>query len=373
MRLSYAAPGRIPGVPAHESVAQTSPRSGYEALRGPDVKISAMTHADENKTAALHRWSWSHWALSYVLAVVLIAMILAFFVSDWSLLLRLLSADPRWLLGVFLMIAAGMVSQTVFLGILTNELGWKLAWKECFSLVAVANMLSMLAPPVTGGAYRAFYLRSRHGIGVLPFVSGSALYTVVSVLVWCVAAAIGVTGSALLEKSAIKSLLFATLLVAVALVAAWQMRTVFRVILRERGGGLAQLVDEKLGIALSRRIGTAAAIVLLLSAPVQILGFCLVLHVFELSVGVSDGISILAFQQLSSVIGLTPGGIGIQEGAGLLVSRELGMDLAEMAAAFSLMRVARVLLSILVGGVCWWLLKTGSAPASPVRDKHDLT
>jgi len=91
----------------------------------------------------------------------------------------------------------------------------------------------------------------------------------------------------------------------------------------------------------------------------HVAGFYIILRFFELPVNFAESASILAFHQLSGIIGVTPGGVGVQEAAGIVVAGELGLDITEMVMIFALIRAARIGISILVGAPCWWLLARG--------------
>lgn len=314
-----------------------------------------MKGSDEYGIAKTGALQWRSCVVSYILAVVLIAVIFCFFLHDWNLMLQLVSVDPWWMVVIFLMLGAGLVAQTFFLRTLVMEIGGCVVWRECFCLVAAANMLSMLTPPPTGGAYRAYYLRSRHGVDVLPFASGTTLFVVVGAMVWCIVGIVGLISSGVYAEKASRPLLIVVLVFTSILFIAWWAQKAVQLI---SNGRLSWIADGTLRVTSSRWVGTAAFIAAVSSAIAQVVGFYVVLRLFGLSIGVINSMSILAFHQLSGVIALTPGGVGIQEGAGVFVASVLGMDVTEMVFVFALTRVARVTLSILVGGVCWWRLPT---------------
>jgi uncharacterized membrane protein YbhN (UPF0104 family) len=287
---------------------------------------------------------------------VLVAVSGLFVSRHAELLCELVSMSDWWLFVQGVVVGVGLCARAYFLKELVRELGGRVSGRECFCLIGATNALSVLMPPAAAGAYRAFYLNSRHGIEVLPFVGGSALFAIVGVAVWALAGILALVASDLSVGKVSQPLLIVLLVSVACLVAALQGRGALRLLASTKVAWAARMADKPLWVASSTRVGVAAMVAVVGASTVQVAGYWLVLHSFGLRVGMIETTAVLAFHQLGGVIGVTPGAIGIQEGAAVLVAGCLGLDVVKMAVVFALIRVARIGMSIVVGAPCWWLL-----------------
>lgn len=96
---------------------------------------------------------------------------------------------------------------------------------------------------------------------------------------------------------------------------------------------------------------------MLACAVIQVLAFHVIFRAAGLPVDIGGSAWITALHQLSGIVALTPGAVGIQEAASLWGSTALDIQVADLLIVLALMRGGRLLIAIIVGAPCWWLLR----------------
>lgn len=298
--------------------------------------------------------SWRY-VLGYALIVVVASIFVHILWRHWDLALRLVRISPYALSVVALVVTINLLARADYLRQLVRDLGAPVPARECFLLLGTTHMLSMVTLPGAGAAYRVSYLSRQYDVKTLPFANGTALFVIVGVLVWCVLGTAALVACGLDVGNIRSRLLLVTLVLATGLVAVRPAYQVLCLTSNRRLRCIGRLADECFQVSWSRSLRVAVAVALCCAAA-QVAGFYLVFRSFSLPIGLMATISIVACHQLSGIVGVTPGAVGVQEGVGVVVSAGLGVDVAQMVVVLALIRVARIGMSILVGVPCWWLL-----------------
>jgi len=195
----------------------------------------------------------------------------------------------------------------------------------------------------------------------MPFVSyGAALaiFSLARLFVWGVPAVVGLLWIALRGGDVRRGIALLVSAGLIAVIVAWAAQRLVRWLARHGPSQFSRLAQGCLRVTSSRRVARSALVAMLGCSSTQVVAFYFVFRSSSLPVGLVETIVITASHQLSSLVGLTPGGLGIQETVSLLFSTLLGVRIADMLMVLALMRVARVLLAAAVGAPCWWLLPT---------------
>ena len=317
---------------------------------------------------------WKH-ILSYALTIGILAIFVGYAHNNRDYFSEF-SANPYRLsllasiLCLILLIS--LFARAYFIRELVKILGGAVSIPESFFLVATSNMFAMLAPPPTGGAYRALYLRRHHGIQAVPFVSGTIVFTLVGVLIWSGFGMLGLISCGIDPNNDYSLSLFVIFTCAVALIAGWRVVIVLNRMSSSKISRDSILTDDSLNGASCRHIALSASIALFVTSVAQIIGFYLIFRLFVLPIGPAECISMVALHQLSAIVSLTPGAVGTQEAVCLFVASGIGLDVTTVLILFALIRVTRIALATLVGGPCWWLLNTRNqkSDGSVVSRRH---
>jgi len=312
---------------------------------------------DEKVHSRLASLQWWRFALGYALTIVAAAVLARIVWQHWPLGLRLARLSPYALSVVAVVVAINLCARAHFVRELVKELGVNVSRRECFLLLGTSHLLGMLTLPGAGAAYRAAYLYRRHGVDVLEFASGTGLFVIVGVFLWCLLGTAALVAVGMHGENLESSLLLVMLVIASALAGVRPVRRVLRHVSKTRTSPARRLVEGWCRVSSSRPICGVATKVVLCCAASQVAGFYLIFRCFALPVGPMGSLSIVAFHQLGGIVGLTPGAVGIQEGIGAVASAQLGLDVAQILVLLALMRAGRIGTSILVGVPCWWLLR----------------
>lgn len=244
-------------------------------------------------------------------------------------------------------IAAGgfvhLLARTFYLAILVREGGTEIRLTECVGIMGATNLLAAVTLPGASLAFRAAWLRRRHDVRIGQFARGMALFAVV----WIVLSASLLIGGVLaVVGPAPLNLAIAAILSAAGStgVGYWIYKQVRR---RDRFGVLAWW---------PRRLFLTAVVTTLVCSATQAVRFLLAFYAFEASISLGGLSALTAAHQLGGTVGLTPGGVGVQETLVVLLVATIGISLDDTIVVLLTLRAVSFATAILVGGPSWCLL-----------------
>lgn len=311
---------------------------------------------------------WRH-GVGYGLTGLIVVVFGIFLLQNRQVAAEVVSARPLWLLVLAFMFAASLIARTCFLDQLLRALGTTLSGRECFQLVAASELLSTIALPTAGGVYRAYYLWRYHRVAVLPFMVGTVLFNLVGTGLWCVLAAGSVAAGAMegsvpegrgmwawhssaLPGGIYRGVIVLSLGLIFGVFGWWKFRAVLGSPQRHTIWAAGRW----------GRVLAAALVTTLASAAIQLVGFGVVLQLLGVAVQPLECVAIVASHQAGSAVGVTPGALGVQEGAGLLAAHAFELDLTRLGVVLGMVRTARLALAVLIGLPCWWSLSRVVVP-----------
>ncbi|MFV0442270.1 MAG: lysylphosphatidylglycerol synthase domain-containing protein [Planctomycetaceae bacterium] len=314
-----------------------------------------MPQANTNSSNAIQHALRRPW-LGYLLAIVVTAVAVRYISGDWDRLRNMAFAASNWLPPLALIVVSNLLARAYLLGKLSREAATPIGWGECLCLMAASNMLSMLTLPATGIAYRAVYLSRRNSLPVAALVAGTSLFALTGLLAWSV---LGMASLASLGLRSSESNRPALLFLLASLMAILGGGVTYRLLshFAARTPSRVQRFAEQCSATIrSRRLMTSSVLAMASCAVVQAWGFHLAFRSFVLPLAPAGSTAIAAFHQVSGIVGITPGAVGVQEGSALLVATSLGIEMTTMLTVLALVRTARTGLSVLIGVPCWWCL-----------------
>ena len=276
---------------------------------------------------------------------------------------HLRQADPGVLLAMVLALFACMVVNGMVTRDLVGRFAVRLRASEWMGITLVASMLNLVTPLRGGAAVRALYLKQKHSLPYAKFAS-----TMAAMLAFGLAAnatlglvcilLLGVPGGAY-GWMALLVCAFANVALVLALLFARPV-AVKRPGIMAKIGHIAHAWHE---IAQDGVLTFRLALWSSLNAVLHALAFVLAFH----SVGfagswLAAAIS-SAFAKMSTVIAITPAGLGIYEAFGVVSARVFGADLASSILAVLVVRLVSVAISV-TGGVVMWPFLLSTKPKS---------
>lgn len=294
------------------------------------------------------RPSFRRLALGYLLTLIFLFAMGAVLVRHrvrWS---DLATADVSWLAVAAVACTVNLVVRAVYLAALTQSAGVFVGAYECCYVTAASQMLSAVTLPGFGVAFRAVYLWRRYGIPFVVYARSMAIFAAV----WLgLSGLMGAAAFGWLWRSEDSS--FLDLLPTLGMAGFIASMTAGR---RERPAGSRQPA-----------LPAVAAFVTCFCFATRAIALYSVFRAIAVA-ALPAGISVMtAAHQLSAVVGLTPGGAGVQEAADLLAAAAAGVSVPEAIAALLILRAVGFLVTLVFGGPSWLFLTFTSAEPASIR------
>lgn len=313
--------------------------------------------------------------LGYVLTSVFLIVGARYISQDWERVRQLLSISPSWFPVLGLTVVGSLALRAWFLKQLAGELGVTVSARECFCLFAATSMFEIFTLPAAGTAYRGFHLNKICGVSLAGYAAGLAVFAVARLLTWGIPAVGCLVWIAVHGGDIRHSLVLVLLAVLIALTVIWAGQKILHKLAGQQLSRFGQFAEDCLLVMSSTRVRMSAAVAMLGCASAQVLAFYVILRTSGLPVDIIDTTVVAAFHQLSGLLSLTPGGLGVQEVASLSLSPVLGVAMVDMLVALALMRAVRAVITVAVGCPCWCLLAVGNSAsqARPSGNQHPDT
>jgi uncharacterized membrane protein YbhN (UPF0104 family) len=250
-----------------------------------------------------------------------------------------------------------------------NELNRCVGLLECISLSVVTTAVNMLVPLQGGAGVRAVYLKHRHGFEYSNFLATLYGYQVLRVLVCAVGAAVAVLTMVLGESREVS----VSLLVGVAICLGVSLAACCLPRIRVTGNWLcdrlASFTEGWHALRANPKCLARMSFWVTLQLVTEVLTFWAACSAIGVRLSAAEAVAIATLSLLATVVGLTPGGLGLYEAMAAFVSSAVALNpvhsvMAALLARFVLLAVLLVLtpLAVIHLTAAWKRL-----PASPLR------
>jgi uncharacterized membrane protein YbhN (UPF0104 family) len=253
-----------------------------------------------------------------------------------------------------------------------NELNRCVGLLECISLSVVTTAVNMLVPLQGGAGVRAVYLKHRHGFEYSNFLATLYGYQVLRVLVCAVGAAVAVLVMVLGEGREISVALLAGVAVCVGVSLAACCLPRIPVTGNWLGDRLASFTEGWHVLRANPKCLARMTFWVTLQLATEVLTFWAACSAIGVQLSAAEAIVIGTLSILATVVGLTPGGLGLYEAMAAFVSSAVALNpvhsvMAALLARFVLLAVLFVLTPLAVFHLThgWRRLPTVSSPAAP--------
>lgn len=234
--------------------------------------------------------------------------------------------------------------------------GVRLSFTEWFGLGLVSTLGNYILPFRGGAGIRGLYLKGRHALPLTTFMITFAAFMVLSLLAAGLAglgALVFLTSLATVEASVL-ALFFALVSLAALMVAffpvspAWFKRSWLR--------PLGRLAADWRLIMGRGRLAFDLLFWVLAYDVVQCLMIYAAFAAMDIHLGLGGVVMVTALLSLTSLVTITPGGLGVQEAALVLTTSLLGVGPAQALAVALLIRAVVMATAFLLGPVFSYLL-----------------
>jgi len=340
----------------------------------------------------VERWSV---LLRRIFPLLLVALIVAwgawYVASHSEELEEVESIAPGWLLLLLTLATIKIGCMGLFTKFVVSALGIELGFVEWFGITAMSAMANYLTPFRGGAAVRAVYLKLHHGLPYSFFVSTlSALY----LLSFATSAVLGLLAEVTLRlrygvsdtSTVVFSIIVLLLPVVLFALARWAPRLseqrTNETATRGSSGWPARVVHR--GVEIARQVvegwrlisSKPAKLLWLVCASLLNAGVTLLMiHTAFVAVGVRlpllESLVLSSLFMISSLIPLTPSGLGVAEIAVVMASQDLGVRGPLGVLSAGLNRTVMILISILWGTLFTYVLSRRAVVVPPQGDEGD--
>lgn len=286
------------------------------------------------------------------LTLVLVGAVVWIVIHDTSQLEWLGRVTPAVIAGVAAATVGAWLATAVAFRWMLGRLGGELSLGRVLAINVVAGLMNHL-PAKPGTAWRAIRLKREHGVSYAQYLSCSAVYSVVSLLVGTLALVGGLVAMSGAPGEAPRALpvVLAAILCAILLVVPWP-----RVDGAGRIAGFVNRFSEaKAALTAGRGIPWVAVLVV---GSVALSALRLAFALQEVGDG-QGWIGLLAIGAASAValrLSVTPAGLGAHELLVGAASEWVGLPLAAGVLAAALVRVVAIVLYVVLGAAGYYLL-----------------
>jgi len=259
--------------------------------------------------------------------------------------------------------------------LLASALGVKMGFWEAFGLVMCSSMYSYLAPGRPGLGAQAFYLKSKHDLSYAHFGSLAAASNLLQFLVAALAGLAACLVSQLAGRQAPPVLVVVLLVMLLLCLGGVGVLAVFanfaehvptrflRSLCTRMGEGIRMFWQHPAVLAKVAALG-------IVTMGARVLALWVACAGVGLSVGLAPAISMFSLAWAGLLLPLTPGGLGVSEGAISAAGHLWGLPADTVALAAVLLRAAGVAVVLSAGGLSSWVMLRGvtggeSAATSP--------
>jgi uncharacterized membrane protein YbhN (UPF0104 family) len=240
---------------------------------------------------------------------------------------------------------------------------------ECISLSVVTTAVNMLVPLQGGAGVRALYLKHRHGFEYSNFLATLYGYQVLRVLVCAVVAAVAVLAIVLGEGREVSTALPAgvAICVVVSLAACFLPR--IPVTGNWLGDRLASFTEGWHTLRVNPKCLARMTFWVALQLATEVLTFSAACSSIGVRLSAAEAVAIGTLSILVTVVGLTPGGLGLYEAMAAFVSSAVALNPVHSVMAALLARFVLLASLLLLTPLAVFQLSNGwkRLPASPSR------
>ena len=278
--------------------------------------------------------------LSIVILVVLTALLIHYIANNLGDFLSLRLEQPFFLILLAIGSVAALYSNGAVMDVVLRPLGLRLRKMETFGLAAVTRIGNQLAPGKLGLAIRASYLKRKYSF---PFSKFASALGAAHILMYFLSSLLGLAGLLLLTRSngGLEAATFVFLLSGMCIFLLGLL--LFSPQIKEGSNFLTRHLSRVInGWFLIRRnqqilqLASVWALAHVLSIAIVIFAS---FNALGAGIGVLQALFITSLAILAGLIGITPAGLGINEGLIVVAASVLGIPVSVALAAALLRRV----------------------------------
>jgi glycosyltransferase 2 family protein len=260
---------------------------------------------------------------------------------------QLTITNPLYLIPLIVILFIFLYSNGIMLKFLMKPFQIKLKNNEAFGLAIITNFYNLITPFRGGAAARAIYLKKKHDF---PYVNFLATLSAIYILIFLVSSLIGIFSMlTLIEKS--YPILLALSIFTIFLLSI----IIFSPKIKENNNKWSNRFIKVINgwhlIKNNKKIITITIIISLIQVFLIALNNLLAYNIFGIEITLAKALFIAAISNLSIIIAITPGNLGIGDAINVFTANIIGIPLTEAIAATILLRAVNLIIIFILGPI----------------------
>jgi len=285
--------------------------------------------------------------ISGIVLVLIISYLTYYIKNNLHNFKQLTLTNPLYLIPLVIIFFLFVYSNGIILKTLMRPFQIKLKNNEAFGLAIVTNFYNLLTPFRGGAAARAIYLKKKHDF---PYVHFLATLSAIYILIFLVSSLTGIFSMLTLQEKSIP------ILIALSIFTIFLLSIIiFSPKIKEnKNKWLNRFIKVINGwhlIKNNKKIITITILISLIQVFLIALNNLIAYQIFGIEITLAKALFIAAIANLSIIIAITPGNLGIGDAINIFTANIIGIPLTEAIAATILLRAVNLAIIFILGPI----------------------
>ncbi|MBT3409029.1 flippase-like domain-containing protein [Candidatus Woesearchaeota archaeon] len=260
---------------------------------------------------------------------------------------QLTITNPLYLIPLIILFLLFLYLNGMMLKTLMKPFQIKLKNNEAFGLAIVTNFYNLITPFRGGAAARAIYLKKKHDF---PYVHFLATLSAIYILIFLVSSLTGIFSMLTLQEKSIPILLALSIFTIFLL-----SIIIFSPKIKEKSNKwlnrFIKVINGWHLIKNNKKIIIITILISLIQVFLIALNNLIAYHIFGIQITLAKALFIAAISNLSIIIAITPGNLGIGDAINIFTANIIGIPLTEAIAATILLRAVNLAIIFILGPI----------------------
>jgi uncharacterized protein (TIRG00374 family) len=260
---------------------------------------------------------------------------------------QLTITNPMYLIPLLIFFLLFLYLNGIMLKTLMKPFKIKIKNREAFGLAAITNFYNLITPFKGGAAARAIYLKKKHDF---PYINFLATISAIYILIFLVSSLTGILSMLTLQEKNTPILLalsiFTIFLLSVV---------IFSPKIKEKSNKwlnrFIKVINGWHLIKNNKKIITITILIALVQVVLTALNNLIAYQIFGIQITLAKALFIAAIANLSIIIAITPGNLGVGDAINVFTANIIGIPLTEAIAATILLRAVNLAIIFILGPI----------------------
>jgi uncharacterized protein (TIRG00374 family) len=285
--------------------------------------------------------------ISGIVLILIITYLIYYINNNLQNFKQLTLTNPLYFMPLVILFLIAIYSNGLILKTLMKPFQIKLKNNEAFGLAIITNFYNLITPFRGGSAVRAIYLKKKHDF---PYVNFLATLSAIYILIFLVSSIIGIFSMLTLQEKNIPILMALSIFTIFLL-----SIIIFSPRIKENDNKwlnrFIKVINGWHLIKNNKKIIIITIIISLIQVFLTALNNLIIYQIFGIQITLAKALFIAAIANLSIIIAITPGNLGIGDAINIFTANIIGIPLTEAIAATILLRAINLAVIFILGPI----------------------